>query len=238
MSELSNSFHIVAPDYPGFGHSDRPSADVYPYTFINLANTIDEFTEKLGLTRYHLYLFDFGAPIGLIMASKHPERVSGIFSQSGNVYNEGLSPAFEMIRAFWTDPSDPSSVGAVSHIFTPEGIYGAYKHGVPYSQLVGPDAATLDVFFTSRPGAVDIQLALLQDYENNVKSYPAWQAYLREHTPKLVAVWGKNDPFFSAPGAQAFRKDIPNADISIIDAGHFVMQTNPSEIIKGLAKLL
>lgn len=238
MHELSNSFHVVAPDYPGFGHSDRPTADIYPYTFVNLANTIDQFTEKLGLTNYYLYIFDFGAPIGLMLASKHPERVSGIFSQSGNAYDEGLSPAFEMIRAFWNNPYDPATIKPVSHIFTSEGIYGAYKHGVPHPELVGPDAASLDVYYTSRPGAVDIQLALLQDYENNVKLYPAWQAYLREHKPKLVAVWGKNDPFFSAPGAQAFMKDIPDADVSIIDAGHFAMQTHPAEILEGLRKLL
>ena len=234
IPELSKSFHVIAPDYPGFGNSDRPDPKDYSYTFVSLADTIGRFTELIGLTKFSAYIFDFGAPIALIIGAKHPERITGFFSQSGNAYEEGLSPAFADIKAFW---ANPSKVDGIKHIFTPHGIDGAYKVGVD-ATIVAPDAAALDIYYTSRPGAVDIQLALLQDYENNVKSYPAWQEYLRKHKPKLVAVWGKHDPFFIPPGAEAFKRDLPDADITIIDAGHFLNETHPQDIIKGLKKLL
>lgn len=238
MQRLSEFFHVVAPDYPGFGNSSRPDANTYPYTFANLANTIYDFTRKLHIAKFHLYTFDFGAPVGFTIASSHPESIAGIFSQSGNVYEEGLSPAFGTIKTFWASPQDPDALKYVNHIFTPEGIFGAYKHGVPHPQFVRPDEPSLDTYFTSRPGAADIQVALLYDYRNVVKSYPAWQKYLRGYQPKVVAVWGKNDPFFSASGAEAFKRDVPNADVRVIDAGHFAMQTNQSDILEGLKKLL
>jgi pimeloyl-ACP methyl ester carboxylesterase len=162
----------------------------------------------------------------------------GLFSQSGNAYDEGLSPAFEGIRAFWANPGDMGILNKVKHIFSPEGIREAYTHGVPQSALVSTDPAALDIYFTSRPGAVDIQVALLRNYEVNVKSYPAWQEYLRQHKPKVVAVWGKNDPFFAAPGAEAFKRDIPNADVTILDAGHFLNESNPKDVVEGLKRLL
>lgn len=238
IPQLSSSFHVVAPDYPGFGNSGRPDPKDYSYTFVNIANTFDRFTEQIGLTKYHVYLFDFGAPIGLLLGNKHPERILGIFSQSGNAYDEGLSPAFDGIRAFWANPDDPAKKDPLRHIFSPEGIEWAYKHGFENPSFIGPDAPALDNYFTSREGAVDIQFALLRDYENNVKSYPEWQEYLRKHKPKIVAVWGKNDPFFASPGAEAFKRDVPNADVSIIDGGHFLNESHPQEIIKGLKKLL
>ena len=238
IPELSNSFHVVAPDYPGFGNSDRPDPKDYSYTFVNLANTIDKLTEQIGLTKFAVYLFDFGGPIGFLLAMKHPERITGMFSQSGNTYDEGLSPAFDGIRAFWASPDDPAKKDPLRHIFSPEGLAWAYKHGVDDSSNISPDAPNLDIYYTSRAGAVDIQFALLRDYETNVKSYPEWQAYLREHKPKIVAIWGKNDPFFAPPGAEAFKRDVPNADVSIIDAGHFLNESHPQEIIKGLKKLL
>jgi len=235
--QLADTFHVVAPDYPGFGNSDRPEPKNYPYTFANLANTIDKFTEQIGLTKYSIYLFDFGAPIGLMLASKHPDRITGLFTQSGNAYDEGLAPAFEGIKEWWANPEDPAKLDALRPIFSPQGIDRAYMHGVESPSLVGPDAPALDTFYTSREGAVDIQLALLRDYENNVKSYPAWQAYLREHRPKVVGLWGKNDPFFASPGAEAFKRDVPDADITIIDAGHFLNESHPQDIVKALKKL-
>lgn len=238
LPQLSNTFHLVAPDYPGFGNSDRPDPKDYSYTFVNLANTIDKFSEQLGLTKYSLYLYDFGAPIGFIMASKHPERVTGLFSQSGNTYDEGLSPAFDGIKAMWANPEDSAKVDALRPIFSPEGISWAYKHGVENPSSIGPDAPALDIYYTSREGAIDIQLALLRDYENNVKSYPEWQGYLRKYKPKVVALWGKNDPFFASPGAEAFKRDVPDADISTIDGGHFLNESHPQEVIKALKKLL
>lgn len=238
IGELSSTFHVVAPDYPGFGNSDRPKSGDYAYTFVNLANTIDKFTELIGLTRFVIYLFDFGAPVGLMIASKHPERVLGLFTQSGNAYEEGLSPAFEGIKAMWANPNDQSKVEPLKQmIFSSEGLAHAYTHGVSSPSHIGPDAPALDYHFTSREGAVDIQIALLRDYENNVKTYPEWQAYLRQHKPKVVGIWGKHDPFFSPPGAEAFKRDVPDADISVIEAGHFVMDSNPREIIEGLRKL-
>lgn len=238
IPELANSFHVVAPDYPGFGNSDRPSPKDYQYTFVNLANTIDKLTELIGLTKYNVYTFDFGAPVGMLMGVKHPERILGIFSQSGNVYDEGLSPAFEGIKAMWAKPDDPASWEPLKHIFSPEGLEWAYKHGAPNPDLIAPDAPALDKYFTARDGAVEIQYKLLQDYENNVKSYPAWQAWLREHKPKIVAIWGKHDPFFAAPGAEAFKRDVPGSDVSVIDGGHFLNESHPDVIIKGIKKLL
>ena len=237
LPQLADTFHVVAPDYPGFGNSDRPDPKDYPYTFVNLAHTLDKFTEQIGLSKYMVYLFDFGAPIGLMLASKHPERILGIFSQQGNAYDEGLAPAFDGVKALWADPNNQSKVDAAAQIFTPGMIEWVYKHGVEPASLVGPDAPALDTYYTSRPGAIDVQVALLKDYENNVKSYPEWQNYLREHKPKIVAIWGKNDPFFQPPGAQAFKRDVPDADVSIIDGGHFLNESHPQEIVKGLKKL-
>ena len=239
LGELSSSFHCVAPDYPGFGNSDRPDAKNYPYTFANLTKTIDKFTEQLGLTKYSLYIFDFGAPIGFTMAAKHPERITGIFSQAGNTYDEGLAPAFDGIKALWNDPEkDPAKVDAIRPVFSPPGLDWAYKHGVPDPELIAPEAPSLDAYYTSREGAFDIQLALLRDYVNNVKAYPEWQAYLREHKPKVVALWGKNDPFFASPGAEAFKRDVPDADVSLIDGGHFLNESHPQEVAKAVKKLL
>ena len=237
LPELSNTFHIVAPDYPGFGNSDRPDKKDYPYTFANISNTIDKFTEQIGLAKFIVYLFDFGAPIGLYIASKHPERVAGILTQSGNAYDEGLSPAFDSIKATWDKPEHPTQMDGFRQMFSPQGIEWVYKHGIESPSLVGPDAPALDTFYTSREGAVEIQLALLRDYANNVKQYPEWQAYLREHKPKVVGLWGKNDPFFIPPGAEAFKRDVPDADISIVDGGHFLNESHPQEVIRALKKL-
>lgn len=235
---IADKFHVVAPDYPGFGNSSRPTPNSYNYTFANIANTIDKFTQVLNLQKFAIYLFDYGAPIGLIIASKHPERITGLFSQSGNVYDEGLSAAFAGIRQFWADPSSANRE-PLTHIFSPEGLIGAYTHGVEPASLVAPDGANLDIYYMSRPGALEIQLDhLLKDYETNVKVYPEWQAYLRQHKPKLVAVWGKSDPFFVPPGAEAFKRDLPDADVSIVDGGHFLNDSNPQVIAAGIKKLL
>lgn len=237
---LADSFHVVAPDYPGFGNSDRPDPKDYQYTFANLANTIDRLTEKIGLTKYFVYLFDFGAPVGLTIAARHPERILGIFSQSGNAYTEGLSPPVgKDFQALWANPQDPAAIDGVKHIITPEGIEWAYRNGIEPPSRVGPDAPALDTYYTSREGAVEIQLSFLRDYETNVKAYPGWQAYLREHKPKVVALWGKHDPFFIPPGAEAFKRDVPNADVRIVeDGGHFLNESHPEEVVKALKKLL
>lgn len=235
---IADQLHVVAPDYPGFGNSSRPTPDDYRYTFAHIADTIDKFTELLGLKRFIVYLFDYGAPIGLMIAAKHPERIIGIFSQSGCAYEEGLSPAFAGIRKFWADPS-PTNRDPLKHIFSPEGLAGAYTLGVEPASRVAPDGPNLDTYYMSREGALEIQLDhLLKDYETNVKSYPEWQAYLRQHKPKLVAVWGKSDPFFIPPGAEAFKRDVPDADVTIIDGGHFLNDSNPQAIAAGIKKLI
>lgn len=235
---IANQFHVVAPDYPGFGNSSRPDPQTYQYTFVNIADTIDRFTEIIGFDRYIVYLFDYGAPVGMLMACKHPERITGIFSQSGCVYEDGLSPAFAGIRKFWADPS-PTNREPLTHIFSPEGLAGAYTLGVDPASRVAPEGANLDIYYMSREGALEIQLDhLLKDYETNVKSYPEWQAYLRQHKPKLVAIWGKSDPFFIPPGAEAFKRDLPDADISIIDGGHFLNDSNPEAIARGIRRLI
>lgn len=235
IPELADTFHVVAPDYPGFGKSDMPDPKSYTYSFVNIANTIDKFTEQIGFKKFFLYIFDYGAPVGLMIASKHPERIAGIFTQSGNAYEEGLSPAFNGLREWW---ADSSKADLPNHMFSPEGIDWAYSLGIEPASRVGPDAAALDKYYISRPGALDIQLAFLRDYENNLKLYPDWQAYLRKHKPKVVALWGKNDPFFTPPGAEAFKRDVPEADVTIIDAAHFLNESHPQEIIKALKKLL
>ncbi|KAK1811396.1 hypothetical protein LTR12_014254 [Friedmanniomyces endolithicus] len=225
IAELSSTFHVVAPDYPGFGRSDRPDPKDYAYTFANLANTIDKLTERLALKKYFVYLFDFGAPIGLTLATRHPERIAGLFTQNGH-------------RALWASPDDSSKVDALRPIFSPSGFDWAYKEGVESPSTISPDAPALDAYYTSREGALDIQIALLRDYENNVKAYPEWQAYLRKHQPKTVGLWGDSDPFFAAPGGEAFKRDVPSAEISFIKGGHFLNESHPREVIKALKTLL
>lgn len=235
---IADKFHVIAPDYVGFGNSARPSPSEYKYTFVNLANTIDKFTEVIGLKKFVIYLFDFGAPVGFLIANKHPERITGIFSQSGNVYDEGLSPAFEGIRKFWADPS-PANRDPLKHIFSPEGLRGAYTLGVEPPSIVSPDGANLDIYYMSREGAVEVQLDhLLKDYETNVKMYPEWQEYLRQYKPRLVSIWGKSDPFFAPEGSLAFKRDLPDADVSVVEGGHFMNDSNPQLIAAGIKKLL
>jgi pimeloyl-ACP methyl ester carboxylesterase len=231
---LSDSFHVIAPDYPGFGNSDMPDPKSYEYSFVHVSDTIDKFTEQIGLKTFFVYIFDYGAPVGLTMAAKHPERILGIFTQSGNAYEEGLSPAFDGLRAWWADASQDD---VPKHIFSPEGIDWAYQTGVP-AGTVGPDAANLDKFYTHRPGGLEVQLLMLRDYENNIKKYPEWQRYLRTHQPKIVGIWGSDDPFFTPPGAEAFKRDVPSADITIIDACHFLNESHSQVIIEGVKKLL
>ncbi len=238
IPELSKTFHVVAPDYPGFGNSEHPEMKDFTYTFPNIADTIDKLTQQIGLTKFYLYIFDYGAPIGFIIALKHPERVSGLFTQSGNAYAEGLAPGTQMLKDMWADPANQAKADKCLEMFTPEGIRWAYRHGVPAPEHVAPDAPALDTYYCSGPGAVDIQMALLKDYANVVKLYPQWQAYLREHKPKVVGLWGKNDPFFCPPGAEAFKRDVPDADISYLDAGHFLNESHPHEVIKAVKKLV
>ncbi|MBV8139870.1 MAG: alpha/beta hydrolase [Deltaproteobacteria bacterium] len=234
---LAESFHLVAPDLPGFGRSDLPARDTFRYSFENLANVIDRFTEIVGLKRFAIYIFDYGAPVGLRIAVKHPERISAIISQNGNAYEEGLSEGWNPIRAYWEVPSQANR-DQLRSFLKPETTAWQYTHGVPDATRVSPDGFTLDNFYLARPGADEPQLDLFGDYETNVELYPTFQKYFRDHKPPLLAVWGKNDPFFLPIGAEAFKRDIPGAVVHFFDTGHFALETHASEIAGEIREFL
>jgi len=223
---LSDRFHIVAPDLPGFGNSDMPGR---PCTFDQLAGTIDRFTEIAGFDRYAVYVFDYGAPTGLRLAVRHPDRITAIISQNGNAYEEGLSEGWNPIRAYWQDAS-PANRETLRAFLKPETTIWQYTHGVPDATKVSPDGYSLDNFYLSRPDADEVQLDLFGDYKSNVALYPTFQNYFRTHQPPLLAVWGKHDPFFLPAGAEAFRRDIPAAIVRFLDTGHFALETHAAEI--------
>jgi pimeloyl-ACP methyl ester carboxylesterase len=226
---LSNDFHIVAPDLPGFGQSDMPPRDQFTYTFDHIADVIDRFTDVVGFDRYAIYVFDYGAPTGFRLAVKHPERITGIVSQNGNAYVEGLSDGWNPIRAYWENPTDANRE-ALRGMLAPETTRWQYMHGVADESLVSPDGIALDNYYLARDGMDDVQLDLFLDYQNNVALYPVFQAYFRDHKPRFLAIWGKNDPFFLPPGAEAFKRDMPQARVSFLDTGHFALETHAGEI--------
>jgi pimeloyl-ACP methyl ester carboxylesterase len=234
---LSDRFHVVAPDLPGFGHSDMPPRDKFTYTFAKLAEVIEHFTEVIGLVRFAVYVFDYGAPTGFRMAVRHPERITAIISQNGNAYEEGLSDGWSPIRAYWQDASEKNRA-ALRAFLAPETTIWQYTHGVSDTSLVSPDGYSLDNHYLMRPGAHEVQLDLLGDYKSNVAMYPEFQAYFRKHKPPLLAAWGKNDPFFLPPGAEAFRRDIPGAEVRFFDTGHFALETHGEEIAEAIREFL
>ena len=229
IPKLAGDYHIVAPDLPGFGFSDSPERGQFKYTFENLARVIGSFTEKLGLERFAIYIFDYGAPVGLRLALAHPERVSAIISQNGNAYEEGLSQGWNPIQNYWKEPS-AANRAALRDFLKPEATKWQYTHGVAEPSLVAPESYTLDTAFLARPGNDEIQLDLFLDYASNVALYPKFQAFFRENHPPLLAVWGQNDPFFLPAGAKAFARDNPNAEIHYFDTGHFALETHSDEI--------
>ena len=226
---LADRFHIIAPDLPGFGQTDMPARSDFRYTFDGLAKTIDRFTEVVGFDRFALYVFDYGAPVGFRLAVAHPDRITGIISQNGNAYLEGLSEGWTPIRAYWQEPSQANR-DALRAFLSPETTRWQYTHGVPDQAAISPDGLSLDNFYLARKGADEVQLDLFGDYKSNVELYPTFQAYFRTHKPRFLAVWGKNDPFFLPPGAEAFKRDIPAADIRFFDTGHFALETHATEI--------
>ena len=229
IPELADQYHVIAPDLPGFGQSAMKARDAFSYTFDNIADVIDRFTEVVGLSRFAIYIFDYGAPVGLRIAARHPERITAIITQNGNAYLDGLSDAFNPVRAYWADPS-ATNRAALRGFLSPQTTLFQYTHGVADVSLVSPDGRSLDDFYLARPGADEIQFDLLLDYASNVAAYPTFQAYFRKHQPPLLAVWGKNDPFFIPPGAEAFKRDLPKAEIRFFDTGHFALETHASEI--------
>ena len=234
---LADSYHVVAPDLPGFGFSDTPDRKRFRYTFESLAKVIDGFTEAIGLQRFTIYVFDYGAPVGLRLALTHPERVSAIISQNGNAYEEGLSDGWNPIQKYWKAPT-PQNRAALREFLTPEATKWQYVHGVRDESQVAPESYTLDSALLARPGNDEIQLDLFLDYASNVALYPKFQEYFRSKRPPLLAVWGKNDPFFLPLGAEAFKRDNTNAEVRFYDTGHFALETHHREIAGAIRDFL
>lgn len=234
---LADRFHIIAPDLPGFGNSDMPPREAFTYTFDRIADVIDRFTEIVGFDRYAVYVFDYGAPTGFRLAMKHPERITAIISQNGNAYEEGLSDGWNPIQAYWKDPSQANR-DTLRAFLAPETTIWQYTHGVADAAKISPDGYSLDNCYLARPGAHEVQLDLFGDYKSNVALYPRFQQYFRAHKPPLLAIWGKNDPFFLPPGAEAFKRDIPNAVVQFLDTGHFALETHAAEVAAAIRDFL
>jgi pimeloyl-ACP methyl ester carboxylesterase len=220
---------VVAPDLPGFGFTDAPARGAFKYSFDHLAEIIEKLTDRLELRRYAVYVFDYGAPIGFRLAIRHPERITAIISQNGNAYVEGLSEGWNPIQAYWKVPSEENRA-ALRAFLKSETTQWQYTHGVTNPERLSPDAWTLDSALLARPGNDEIQLDLFGNYQSNVALYPKFQEYLRTRRPPLLAVWGKNDPFFLPAGAEAFKRDNPDAEIHLLDAGHFALESQGPEI--------
>ena len=237
IPKLAGNYHVVAPDLPGFGFSDSPPRDHFKYSFENLARVIGAFTEKLGLKKFAIYVFDYGAPVGLRLALAHPERILGIVSQNGNAYEEGLSEGWNPIQKYWKEPT-AANRAALRDFLKPEATQWQYTHGVADPTLIAPETYTLDSVLLGRPGNDEIQLDLFLDYASNVALYPKFQAFFRENHPPLLAVWGQNDPFFLPAGAKAFKRDNPNAKVQFFDTGHFALETHVDEIGETILQFL
>ena len=234
---LAEHYHVVAPDLPGFGFSITPDRKTVHYNFENLAKVIGKFTETVGLKRFAMYIFDYGAPVGLRLALAHPERITAIISQNGNAYEEGLSEGWNPIQKYWKEPTEANR-NALREFLTPEATKWQYTHGVADASQVAPESYTLDAALLARPGNDEIQLDLSLDYASNVALYPKFQEYFRTKRPPLLAVWGKNDPFFLPTGAEAFKRDNPNAEVKLLDTGHFALETHVEEIAREILDFL
>lgn len=226
---LADRYRVIAPDYPGFGQSAMPDRASFTYGFDTYARIIEALTAKLGLERYALYVMDYGAPVGFRLAAKHPERVTALIVQNGNAYDEGLGEFWAPIEQYWASGSSEDRE-AVRWLTSLKATQWQYTHGVPDTSLVSPDAWTIDQALLDRPGNQEIQLDLLYDYRTNVPLYPAWQAYFRQHQPPALVVWGKNDLIFVAAGAAPYQRDLPNAELHLLDAGHFALEIHGAEI--------
>lgn len=238
IPRLADQYRVIAPDLPGFGFTEVPEERNYQYSFESLACTIEAFTDALGLRRYALYVFDYGAPTGFRLAMHHPERVTAIISQNGNAYEEGLGDAWGPIRTYWAQPTAGNRGVLRENILTLEGTRWQYTHGVTDPEAVAPEAYTLDAALLERKGNIEIQLDLFLDYASNLKLYPKFQEYFRNAKPPLLAIWGRNDPFFIPAGAEAFRKDIPDAQVRFLDTGHFAVETHAVEIAAAMKEFL
>ena len=237
ISLLADRYHIVAPDLPGFGQSAMPPREQFNYTFDNLAAVIGRFTELVGFDEFAVYVFDYGAPTGFRLALAHPERITALISQNGNAYEEGLSDGWDPIRAYWKTPSQENRA-ALRTFLSPQLTQWQYTHGVPDTSRISPDGYSLDSYYLARPGADEIQLDLMRDYQSNVALYPRFQQYFKKHQPRFLAVWGRHDPFFLPAGAQAYQRDMPAAVVRLLDTGHFALETHAPEIAAAIREFL
>jgi pimeloyl-ACP methyl ester carboxylesterase len=238
IPRLADRYRVIAPDLPGFGFTETPGSRKYVYSFDGLARTIEAFTEAIKIKRYAIYVFDYGAPTGFRLAMAHPDRVTAIVSQNGNAYEEGLGDSWGPIRKYWAAPTAENREVIRTNILTFEGTRWQYTHGVANPDAVAPESYTLDTALLERPGNKEIQLDLFLDYASNVKLYPKFQEYFRKSKPPLLAIWGKNDPFFIPAGAEAYRKDLPNAKVQFLDTGHFATETHAAEIAAAMHEFL
>jgi len=234
---LADRYHVIAPDYPGFGNSAQPSIDDFDYSFDNLANVIETFLVTKGIDRYSLYLMDYGAPIGFRLAAKHPEQVQSLIIQNGNAYKEGLREFWDPIRKYWNEKTADNAEPLAGFI-SPDGVKWQYTHGVRNAELISPDNWNVDLRHLSREGNPEIQLALFYDYQNNVPHYPAWQAYFRKHQPPTLIVWGKNDHIFPAEGAHPYKRDLNNLEFHLLDTGHFALEEDGPIIAEKIRQFL
>lgn len=228
---LAEKYHLVAPDFPGFGQSSMPGVEEYTYTFDQLSETIDGFIDAIGLEKYTLYVMDYGAPVGYRIATRRPEKVEGLIVQNGNAYKQGMEDNFwAPIKTFWTNRNDAAAIEGAAVMVRPESTRWQYQDGVKDLTLVSPDTWTHDQALLDRPGNRDIQLALFYDYQNNPPLYPQWQEYFRTYQPPALVVWGKNDQIFVEAGAHPYKRDLKNVDFHLLDTGHFALETHGAEI--------
>jgi pimeloyl-ACP methyl ester carboxylesterase len=238
LPRLADRYRVIAPDLPGFGFTNVPAARNYVYTFASLAKTAEAFVDALKIERYALYVFDYGAPTGFRLALSQPERVAAIVSQNGNAYEEGLGDAWAPIRLYWAEPTAEHRKVVHDAILNLEGTRYQYLHGVPNPDDVAPESYTLDAALLERPGVKELQLDLFLDYATNVALYPKFQAFFRDFKPPTLAIWGKHDPFFIPPGAEAYRRDNPDTVVEMLDTGHFALETHVDEIAAAIDRLL
>jgi pimeloyl-ACP methyl ester carboxylesterase len=238
IPRLADRYRVIAPDLPGFGFTEVPAERRYAYSFAGLAETIEAFTRALKINRFAVYMFDYGAPTGFRLAMAHPDRITAIVSQNGNAYEEGLGDAWGPIRKYWAAPTTENREVIRKNILTLEGTRWQYTHGVANPECVPPESYTLDTALLERQGNKEIQLDLFLDYASNVKLYPKFQEYFRKSKPPLLAIWGKNDPFFIPAGAEAFRKDLPDTQVQFLDTGHFATETHVIEIAAAMKEFL
>lgn len=239
IPQLGDRYRVVAPDYPGCGHSSMPPRDKFAYTFDNLAKVIDEFTDKVELKQYAMYVQDYGAPVGYRLASAHPERITAIVVQNGNAYEEGLDNEFwQPVKAYWQQPASLEKRNALRSLLTYEATKWQYTHGVPHPELVSPDGPAHDQFLLDRPGNDEIQLDLFLSYGSNPPLYPKWQEYFRRHQPPMLIVWGKNDPIFPPAGAEPYKRDLKTLEFHLLDAGHFALESSGDEIAARMREFL